>query len=386
VLITKDEGGGLTILPGPLGSDFAPQDFKSWATIGRVRHDIGSSYVGAVLTSRENDGGGHNRVLGPDFQWKSPSGNSITAQFLYSDTENPNRPDLSGAWNGESFRSHAFDGWWERQKRTYDVFVEAKDIGDGFRADLGFIPQAGYREYFGSFGWHFFPEHSKVRFVRPSVAVDRQSDQDGNTIYELARMRVNGFGAKNTQFDVGFIPHEKIRVGDQLLEQSYATLFIQFDPTRRIPRVFLDSRFGESIDFANGQPGDGMFLSLGTTFRPTDRLDMQLNISRETLDVDGGRLFTAMVERLRAQYSFSAKSLVRVITQYVTEDRSPDLYSFPVGAHGGSFLGSVLYSYKLNWQTVLFVGYGDDRVITSNDQLVDTGRSLFFKVSYAYQR
>src|SRR3712207_6727146 len=102
-----------------------------------------------------------------------------------------------------------------------------------------------------------------------------------------------------------------------------------------------------------------------------------------------------MFERLRMQYSFSAKSLVRVIAQYVTTERDPSLYdlcsNFPAGQcplspRSGSFLGSVLYSYKLNWQTVLFVGYGDDRLLTSADDLVRAGRSLFLKVSYAYQR
>ena len=58
----------------------------------------------------------------------------------------------------------------------------------------------------------------------------------------------------------------------------------------------------------------------------------------------------------------------------------------PVPEQNGSFLGSVLYSYKLNWQTVLFAGYGDDRLLLEDDQLVRTGRSLFFKVSYAFIR
>lgn len=386
VLLTKDDGGGLTILPGPLGSRFAPQDFESYATIARVRRDVGTSFVGAVLTDREIDGGGHNRVIGPDFQWRPNDSDTITGQFLYSDTENPDRPDLSSAWNGERFRSHAVTASWRRQKRTYDTFLEARDVGDGFRADLGFIPQVGYREYVGGAGVRFFPEKSKVRFWRPSVVVSRQTDQDNETIYELVSLGVNGFGVKNTQFAALLRPGEKIRVGDQLLEQSYGIFFIQFDPARRLPRIFLDSRFGQQIDFANGRVGDGLFVSIGTTFRPVDRLDMQLNVSRETLDVDGGRLFTATVERLRAQYSFSAKSLVRVIAQYVTEDRNPSLYTFPVSSRGGSFLGSVLYSYKLNWQTVLFVGYGDDRLVTDEDRLVESGRSLFFKVSYAYQR
>jgi len=70
----------------------------------------------------------------------------------------------------------------------------------------------------------------------------------------------------------------------------------------------------------------------------------------------------------------------------VTTNRNPSLYGFHVPPHRGSFLGSVLYSYKINWQTVLFVGYGDDRTITPSNDLVKLDRSLFFKVSYAVQR
>jgi len=46
-----------------------------------------------------------------------------------------------------------------------------------------------------------------------------------------------------------------------------------------------------------------------------------------------------------------------------------------------------LYSYKINWQTVLFAGYGDDRVLNNvGNDLVKLDRSFFVKVSYAIQR
>jgi hypothetical protein len=378
LLITEDRGGGLTILPGPQGSDFAPQDFKSYATIARVRHDVGSSFFGAVLTSREIDGGGHNRVFGPDAQWRPNDADSITAQFLFSDTTNPDRADLSSAWNGESFRSHAFDVELSRDKRGYDLFLEAFDVGDGFRADLGFIPQVGYRELTAAAGLRFYPE-GKVRFFRPSILVSQQTNQDNDKIYELVSLGVNGFGVKNAQFSALFRPREKIRVGNQLLEQTYGTFFLQFDPFRRVPRITIDTRFGEQIDFGGARVGKGAFIGLGTTIRPHDRLDLQFNLNREWLNVDGHRLFTADVQRVRAQYSFSANSLLRVIAQYVDTE-------FSDATHDGSFLGSVLYSYKLNWQTVLFVGYGDDRVLTETNDLEQSGRSLFFKVSYAFLR
>jgi hypothetical protein len=188
---------------------------------------------------------------------------------------------------------------------------------------------------------------------------------------------VNGFGVKNTQFFASFVPREKILVGGRLLSQSYGTFFVQFDPSRRFPRISLDTRFGEQIDFGGARVGDGAYVGLAATVRPHDRLDLQLTLNRQWLDVEAGRLFTADVQRVRAQYSFSAKSLLRVIAQYVDTE-------FADHSHDGSFLGSVLYSYKLNWQTVLFVGYGDDRVLTETNDLQRSGRSLFFKVSYAF--
>lgn len=379
LLVTQDGGGGLAILPGPVQSEFAPQDFKSYAAIGRVRHDIGSSFIGAVLTDREFEGGGHNRVFGPDGQWRPTESDSVTAQLLFSDTTNPDRPDLSPAWNGESFRSHAFYTEYSRQKRHYDAFASVSDVGDGFRADLGFIPQVGYRELTGGAGLRFYPENKWVRFFRPSVVVSQQRDLDGDKIYQLVSLGVGGGGAKNMNFGALFRPKEQILVRGRLLEQTYGTFYFQFDPSRRMPRIAIDSRFGQSIDFGGGRVGSGAYIGLSATVRPHDRLDLQFNANREWLDAEGERVFTADVQRVRAQYSFSAKSLVRVIAQYVDNE-------FGGGAHDGSFLGSVLYSYKLNWQTVLFVGYGDDRVLTERNDLVPTGRSLFFKVSYAWLR
>src|SRR4029079_2963418 len=40
-LFGQDRGGGSVILPGPLGSDLADQEFQSWAAIGRGRRDVG---------------------------------------------------------------------------------------------------------------------------------------------------------------------------------------------------------------------------------------------------------------------------------------------------------------------------------------------------------
>jgi hypothetical protein len=380
VLVAGDDGGGLTIIPGPQGSSFAPQDFKSTDAIARIRHDIGASFVGAVFTDREIRGSGHNRVIGPDFQWRTEA-NTLTGEVLYSQNLDPK------VYGGGGASSHAAYLGWNHLKRKYDWFIEGKDIGDDFRADLGFVPQNGYREVDGGFNLRFFPEHSKIfRFVRPGIFVDRQTDTDGNVLFRRVSPQVFLIGAKNLTVQTGVRVKEQVLVGSQLLDETYGFWFAQFDPSRRFPRITFQGTAGESIDFANGRTGHGASLGLAATLRPIDKITLEPNVSREWLDVSGGRLYTASVERLKTTYSFSSKSIVRIIGQYVTTERNPSRYTFPVDKHGGSFLGSVLYSYKINWQTVLFLGYGDDRTLTPSNDLVKQDRSLFFKVSYAIQR
>ena len=47
---------------------------------------------------------------------------------------------------------------------------------------------------------------------------------------------------------------------------------------------------------------------------------------------------------------------------------------------------SILFAYKLNWQSVLFAGYGDERELTPAHELEQASRQFFVKVSYALQR
>jgi len=69
----------------------------------------------------------------------------------------------------------------------------------------------------------------------------------------------------------------------------------------------------------------------------------------------------------------------------VRTDRDPSLYSFPVDEHSGTLDVSALFAYKLNWQTVFFLGYGDQSALTDAEEFEPAARSAFLKISYAFQ-
>jgi hypothetical protein len=52
----------------------------------------------------------------------------------------------------------------------------------------------------------------------------------------------------------------------------------------------------------------------------------------------------------------------------------------------GVLTGAILFAYEINWQSVLFIGYGDDRTTDDVHVLAPTGRQVFIKTSYALQR
>jgi hypothetical protein len=55
-------------------------------------------------------------------------------------------------------------------------------------------------------------------------------------------------------------------------------------------------------------------------------------------------------------------------------------------ADSASVGGSALLAYKLNWQSVMFIGYGDNREVSDADRLEKLDRQFFVKLSYAFQR
>ena len=270
VLVTDDKGGGSVILPGPLGSDFADQDFKMLDFIGRVRHDIGKSFISLLVTDREIEGGGSNRLLGPDFQWRANDHDTVTGQFLYSQSNTPDRTDLTSEWNGQKLSGHAGDIWWQHSTSTLDWFTEYRDFGDGFRADQGFVPQVGYRENYGEVGYTFRPKGFLSR-IRTFAITDYTSFADGHSCGNSRR-------AREWMASPAFWPryaNDKVRSGDDVLERNQLLYSFQLSPSRVFSSLTAVGWIGQDIDFDNSRLGRGANVVLGATIRPSDHLTFQ---------------------------------------------------------------------------------------------------------------
>jgi hypothetical protein len=388
VLAANDRGGGTVIIPGPVFSDDAPQDFESVVGVARVRQDLGSSFAGFLGTARAIEGGGSNYVLGGDVHWKASEADDFDGQYLYSFTRNPDRPDLYPGWEGQKLSGFGWVAEWSHSTRHWNWTLAHSDFAPGFRADDGFVPQVGYREERADIAYRFFPTGFFSR-VHALAGGEYDAQRDGSLIERrfFPGVTFQGKGGMRGELDYNF---EAVRIGGQTLRFDRLVWTLAFSPSRLLPSVSLGGNYGDQPDVSNIRVGTGGALRLTALVRPTDHLGLDLRAERQWIDetVDGrrGRLFTALVARAKATYVFNARMLVRLIGQYVETTRDPLLWTFPVARRDGGFAGSALFSYKLNWQTVLFVGYGDNRTLEENGELQRADRQFFLKISYAFQR
>ena len=389
LLVGEDEGGGSVIIPGSSSSSLADQDFESFVTIGRWRRDFGRSFMSFLLSDREIDGGAYNRVLGPDFEWRPGDKNVFAGQLLLSESRTPERPDLADEWDGRDLSGHALDLWHWHNTEKEDWFVQYRDFGDEFRADNGFVPQVGFRQGLLDTGYTFRPEKGFLRRIRTFFITEHQEDREGALLYRQISPGL-GMSGKKDFFGRFRLALDEIRAGDETFERTQFHYIFDLSPSEKFSHFALTGRVGDEVDFTHARRGKGLQLNLRATFRPTDHIELQLRSDRRTLDLDledgrSGRLFTARVHRLRGVYTFSARSWLRLIGQWVETDRDPTLWDDEVDAEDAFFSGSMVFAYKLNWQTVLFLGYGDDRERLDSGELEPAARQLFLKVSYAFQ-
>jgi hypothetical protein len=84
-------------------------------------------------------------------------------------------------------------------------------------------------------------------------------------------------------------------------------------------------------------------------------------------------------------YHFNGRSFLRAILQYEWLERNPALYENPASVERETkdLLTQLLFSYRLNSQTVFLLGYADNYAGIDRIDLTQTDRTVFLKIGYA---
>lgn len=373
------------VVPGVQGSSSGSYETANTATVGRYRYDLGSdSTIGALVTDREGEDGYFNRVFSIDSRLRPTESDSLTIDAAWSSTQySPEmQTDLELPEGEISGRALALE--YQHTTRNWFAFAEYYDFGSDFRADLGFIPRVGYRQGDAGAGyiWWGDNEHWYNRLEVGGFVV-RNQDQGGELLDEGATMWFEGEGPLESSFHFELGRQTEVYEGVRFENLVVPFLSFRMRPSASFS-FHVTAVVGDWVDFANVQPADRVRLRGELDFNFGRHFSLEAEYLYSSLDVAGGKLYEATVPQMSAIWQFNTRTFVRAILQYTDVSRNPDLYEDEVDALERDFFTQLLFSYKVNPQTVAFVGYSEGGQQTSDFRMTTTNRTVFVKLGYAW--
>jgi hypothetical protein len=371
------------IFPGSQRSDATSLDTKSVASAARYRHDLGSSStLGLFLTDREADQY-HNRLVGIDGEFRFTRTDVFIMQGLGSRTAYPVSVAEEFDQPQGDFDGFAYDLYYLHATRGLDWYALHRNVDPDFRADLGFQPQVGHRYSEAGWGytWHNAADNwwNMLNF---GADYEYEDEMDGDLLHKGIASWFNYEGLSESELDLwGF--YGKRKYGGQEFDGGWVVFEGGFWPIGWL-YLGLEGSAGDAIDYENVRDADHMTLSPYMSYKYGRHLQFEVSHTYERLNVAQGQLYHANAGRVKAVYQFNIRSFFRAIVQYEDDRRNPGLYYDEVDSKTQELETQFLFSYKVNPQTVLFIGYSDLRLGDQDIALTQSNRTLFAKIGYAW--
>lgn len=382
--MTEDAETNL-LFPGAFDSDSETFDMSNTALVGRYNYGFANtSSLGVLVTAR--DGEGYNNIVGGfDGRWKISDQHSIEFQYLTSDTEYPLAAAIEFDQPLTSFSGDGTKVRYEFRSRDWFANTGYNDRSSGFRADSGFISKVGGRGLGGAVGriWHGGEENWWSR-IRASIHVDHEVDEDDRLLNHENVLRVGFGGQLQSWFQFALVDSREAWEG-VTYDQTSLRVFGEIQPAGAVSLRVL-AVFGDKVDYSNDRLGQSFRIEPSIDWNISRKLFLRLKgVYAELEAQDGEQIFNALVADTRLTWQFNLRSFLRLTAQTTDVERNQALYVEEVDARSRDIGRQLLYSYKLNPQTVFFLGYSDQYVDEDNlDGLTVSDRTWFMKIGYAW--
>ncbi|MBN2184490.1 MAG: carbohydrate binding family 9 domain-containing protein [Candidatus Krumholzibacteriota bacterium] len=373
-------------------SDAASLDQRSVGTVLRYRRDVkSSSNIGFLISDREGKDY-YNRVGVIDGKLKFNKKDQMAIMFIGSVTSYPEQVAADYGQPEGSLEGGATEIYYLHGTKSLDWYAIYRAFSPQFRTDIGFFPRVDYNYTEAGFGytWNNDPDNwwNMMNF---GACHETEHDFSGERLLVGYSWWYNYRGKKQSELDlVGFGRVQRYGGEDFYLKGLIAdTGFYPFGAMS----IFLHGVVREAIDYSNIQDGLQMMINPVIEYRIGTHLSLGIDHTYERFNVDDGRLYDANISRVNLVYQFNRRTFFRWIGQHRYYKRSAGLYLDDIDPTKENFFNQLLFSYKINPQTVLFLGYSDifygGREYVASDEYreidpVQTDRTFFMKIGYAW--
>jgi hypothetical protein len=379
-VITARDATTQLLVPGVLGSSFRDLDQEADDFVGRYRYDLDAhTSIGGVATYR---GGGdyRNALAGADARWQKDA-HTLRGQWLRSDSRYPDGfdlPDTAPAGNA-LYLNYSYGS------RNWRGNVGHWDIDPGFRSDLGFITQVGYRKSVigGGHTW-FRPDGSTVSRIEFNGDWDITHRFDGQLLERELEGYLSARASRQGYYELGGLTRVRFW-NDRMFDEHWGTLYAEAVPVSGL-KLMMSVRAGQQLDLLAARTGRVVEWQPSLQWDVGTGVNINLNYTRQRLRRDGGTAFDAQVLDGRLSWQFDPRQRLRLSLQGSHIERDQALYTSDVDDRFRDLAAQLLYSYKLNPRSALYAGYSQGGYADDEfQQLFSSDRSLFLKLSYAWQ-
>jgi len=381
-LLARDDVTNL-IFPGYEGSRSTSLGVETTDAVFRYRRDVGRrSTLGLLYTGR--DGGGYgNDVYGVDGALRLGDSDTVRFQVLGSRTEYPGEVAADFGQPAGSFDDLAWRLRYNHGERDWSWFGYYDDLGEDFRADSGFLTRVDLRQARAGVSRLVWGEEGDgfSRLVY-TANFDATEDQSGEIREWGADLGVDYEGPWQSGISLFYAPNGEHFDGVDYRNDRYSVGF-EVQPTGDLA-ADLFVNWGETIDFANSRQAHFVTVNPAVGFNLGRHVEGSVEHVWERTGVDAGELYEANVSELKLYYHFDRRTFLRALVQRQAIDFNPAVYEDEVDPEAREIFLQLLFSYKLNPQTVILAGYSDDRLGDSQTDLTQAGRTFFLKVGYAF--
>ena len=404
------------ILSGNLSAKIASLNTESHSSALRYLYDLNSdTTLGFVTTARAADDY-HNYVAGIDGSYRINESNSLKAQWLTSDTKYPNElfEDFCSASNeveckkneqvlrsqkSESFSDQSYNIEYKHDSEYWLLSLKRDNFGEDFRADLGFINRIDTVSDTASLTRRVYNDNYNALW--PKLAFNgtwqEQRNIDNELINRNSSVKFSADGPYLSTVELKYIQAEKVGLrlnGNSLAIDGNTTRFDEnqlkfYSHIRPKNNVFLslEGTVGDKIDYDNNRLGELFDITGNITLNPNSHLEIDLYHTYSELEAESENVYMANLTDLRVKYYFDVLSSIKLSVVYQDIDYNPNnnpnnFYS----EKERSLATQLIYSYRLNPQTVFFLGYSDNSFEDDYIGSLEREQKTFFsKISYAWQ-
>lgn len=407
-----DDESSLFLLPGNLGSNLYEIEDETTNAAFRYNVMLNDDWnVGATSTIRENSVY-HNYLTSVDTKFQPDDNNRLDIQIMHSDTYLDelyvNDIANSGDYSDEqALRAADINGTDTAYRIDYshnnkDWFFRAShfNIGEAFRADLAFFNNTDNVKSVLGGGriWRGDESNWWTRFEIQGD-IDQTSNQAGEKIEEEAEIFVNLRAPMQSFIRNGLVVRNKVgnRIDTSTLaidgntEMYKEKEFRSWMEFRPVSNIWLGNflKVGENLDYANSRLSDVFVFEPRVNFNIGKHLETRISYKYNTMEYGGDTVFTANLLDLRMNYQFNIRSFLRLSIVGFDIERNLENYKPEVRDdytdNYKSVAGQLLFSYKVNPQTLFFIGYSEGGYqIDELSKLTSDNRSVFLKMSYAW--